>query len=189
MAKQYIKIRGANEHNLKNVSLDIPRNELVVLTGLSGSGKSSLAFDTIYAEGQRRYMESLSSYARQFLGQMEKPDVESIEGLSPAISIDQKSTNRNPRSTVGTVTEIYDYMRLLYARIGIPHCPKCGREIKKQTVDQMVDQIMALPEKTRIQLLAPIVRGRKGRHEKVLEQAKKSGYVRVRIDGNLYELT
>ena len=189
MAKQYIKIRGANEHNLKNVSLDIPRNELVVLTGLSGSGKSSLAFDTNYAEGQRRYMESLSSYARQFLGQMEKPDVESIEGLSPAISIDQKSTNRNPRSTVGTVTEIYDYMRLLYARIGIPHCPKCGREIKKQTVDQMVDQIMALPEKTRIQLLAPIVRGRKGRHEKVLEQAKKSGYVRVRIDGNLYELT
>ena len=189
MAKQYIKIRGANEHNLKNVSLDIPRNELVVLTGLSGSGKSSLAFDTIYAEGQRRYMESLSSYARQFLGQMEKQDVESIEGLSPAISIDQKSTNRNPRSTVGTVTEIYDYMRLLYARIGIPHCPKCGREIKKQTVDQMVDQIMALPEKTRIQLLAPIVRGRKGRHEKVLEQAKKSGYVRVRIDGNLYELT
>ena len=189
MAKQYIKIRGANEHNLKNVSLDIPRNELVVLTGLSGSGKSSLAFDTIYAEGQRRYMESLSSYARQFLGQMEKPDVESIEGLSPAISIVQKSTNRNPRSTVGTVTEIYDYMRLLYARIGIPHCPKCGREIKKQTVDQMVDQIMALPEKTRIQLLAPIVRGRKGRHEKVLEQAKKSGYVRVRIDGNLYELT
>ena len=189
MAKQYIKIRGANEHNLKNVSLDIPRNELVVLTGLSGSGKSSLAFDTIYAEGQRRYMEYLSSYARQFLGQMEKPDVESIEGLSPAISIDQKSTNRNPRSTVGTVTEIYDYMRLLYARIGIPHCPKCGREIKKQTVDQMVDQIMALPEKTRIQLLAPIVRGRKGRHEKVLEQAKKSGYVRVRIDGNLYELT
>lgn len=189
MAKQFIKIRGANEHNLKNVSLDIPRNELVVLTGLSGSGKSSLAFDTIYAEGQRRYMESLSSYARQFLGQMEKPDVESIEGLSPAISIDQKSTNRNPRSTVGTVTEIYDYMRLLYARIGIPHCPKCGREIKKQTVDQMVDQIIALPEKTRIQLLAPVVRGRKGRHEKVLEQAKKSGYVRVRIDGNLYELS
>ena len=189
MPKQYIKIRGANEHNLKNISVDIPRNELVVLTGLSGSGKSSLAFDTIYAEGQRRYMESLSSYARQFLGQMEKPDVESIEGLSPAISIDQKSTNRNPRSTVGTVTEIYDYMRLLYARIGIPHCPKCGREIKKQTVDQMVDQIMELPERTRIQLLAPMVRGRKGRHEKVLEQAKKSGYVRVRIDGNLRELT
>ena len=189
MPKQYIKIRGANEHNLKNISVDIPRNELVVLTGLSGSGKSSLAFDTIYAEGQRRYMESLSSYARQFLGQMEKPDVESIEGLSPAISIDQKSTNRNPRSTVGTVTEIYDYMRLLYARIGIPHCPKCGREIKKQTVDQMVDQIMELPERIRIQLLAPMVRGRKGRHEKVLEQAKKSGYVRVRIDGNLHELT
>ena len=189
MPKQYIKIRGANEHNLKNISVDIPRNELVVLTGLSGSGKSSLAFDTIYAEGQRRYMESLSSYARQFLGQMEKPDVESIEGLSPAISIDQKSTNRNPRSTGGTVTEIYDYMRLLYARIGIPHCPKCGREIKKQTVDQMVDQIMELPERTRIQLLAPMVRGRKGRHEKVLEQAKKSGYVRVRIDGNLHELT
>ena len=189
MPKQYIKIRGANEHNLKNITVDVPRNELVVLTGLSGSGKSSLAFDTIYAEGQRRYMESLSSYARQFLGQMEKPDVESIEGLSPAISIDQKSTNRNPRSTVGTVTEIYDYMRLLYARIGIPHCPKCGREIRKQTVDQMVDQIMELPERTRIQLLAPIVRGRKGRHEKVLEQAKRSGYVRVRIDGNLHELT
>ncbi len=189
MPKQYIKIRGANEHNLKNISVDVPRNELVVLTGLSGSGKSSLAFDTIYAEGQRRYMESLSSYARQFLGQMEKPDVESIEGLSPAISIDQKSTNRNPRSTVGTVTEIYDYMRLLYARIGIPHCPKCGREIKKQTVDQMVDQIMELPVQSRVQLLAPMVRGRKGRHEKVLEQAKKSGYVRVRIDGNLHELT
>ncbi len=189
MAKQYIKIRGANEHNLKNISLDIPRNELVVLTGLSGSGKSSLAFDTIYAEGQRRYMESLSSYARQFLGQMEKPDVESIEGLSPAISIDQKSTNRNPRSTVGTVTEIYDYMRLLYARIGIPHCPKCGREIRKQTVDQMVDQLMALPERTRIQLLAPVVRGRKGEHVKVLESARRSGYVRVRIDGNLYELS
>ena len=189
MAKQYIKIRGANEHNLKHISLDIPRNELVVLTGLSGSGKSSLAFDTIYAEGQRRYMESLSSYARQFLGQMEKPDVESIEGLSPAISIDQKSTNRNPRSTVGTVTEIYDYMRLLYARIGIPHCPKCGREIKKQTIDQMVDQILQLPERTKIQLLAPVVRGRKGRHEKVLEQAKKSGYVRVRVDGSLYELS
>ena len=189
MAKQYIKIRGANEHNLKNVSLDIPRNELVVLTGLSGSGKSSLAFDTIYAEGQRRYMESLSSYARQFLGQMEKPDVESIEGLSPAISIDQKSTNRNPRSTVGTVTEIYDYMRLLYARIGIPHCPKCGREIRRQTIDQMVDQILELPERTRIQLLAPVVRGRKGEHAKVLESARKSGYVRVRIDGNLYELS
>ena len=189
MAKQYIKIRGANEHNLKNIDLDIPRNELVVLTGLSGSGKSSLAFDTIYAEGQRRYMESLSSYARQFLGQMEKPNVESIEGLSPAISIDQKSTNRNPRSTVGTVTEIYDYFRLLYARIGIPHCPKCGKEIKKQTVDQMVDQIMGVPEGTKIQLLAPVVRGRKGRHEKLLEKAKKSGYVRVRIDGNLYELS
>ena len=187
--REYIKIRGAREHNLKAINVDIPRNEFVVLTGLSGSGKSSLAFDTIYAEGQRRYMESLSSYARQFLGQMEKPDVESIEGLSPAISIDQKSTNRNPRSTVGTVTEIYDYMRLLYARIGIPHCPKCGREIRKQTVDQMVDQIMELPERTRIQLLAPIVRGRKGRHEKVLEQAKKSGYVRVRIDGNLHELS
>ena len=189
MAKQYIKIRGANEHNLKHIALDIPRNELVVLTGLSGSGKSSLAFDTIYAEGQRRYMESLSSYARQFLGQMEKPDVESIEGLSPAISIDQKSTNRNPRSTVGTVTEIYDYMRLLYARIGIPHCPKCGREIRKQTIDQMVDQILQLPERTKIQLLAPVVRGRKGEHVKLLEQARKSGYVRARIDGNLYELS
>ena len=189
MAKQYIKIRGANEHNLKNISVDVPRNELVVLTGLSGSGKSSLAFDTIYAEGQRRYMESLSSYARQFLGQMEKPDVESIEGLSPAISIDQKSTNRNPRSTVGTVTEIYDYMRLLYARIGIPHCPKCGKEIRKQTVDQMVDHILSLPERTKIQLLAPVVRGRKGEHVKVLEQARRSGYVRVRIDGNLYELS
>ena len=189
MAKQFIKIRGANEHNLKHISLNIPRNELVVLTGLSGSGKSSLAFDTIYAEGQRRYMESLSSYARQFLGQMEKPDVESIEGLSPAISIDQKSTNRNPRSTVGTVTEIYDYMRLLYARVGIPHCPKCGKEIRKQTVDQMVDQIMDLSERTRIQLLAPVVRGRKGEHVKILEQARKSGYVRVRIDGNLYELS
>ena len=188
-ARQFIKIRGANENNLKNLDVDIPRNELVVLTGLSGSGKSSLAFDTIYAEGQRRYMGSLSSYARQFLGQMEKPDVESIEGLSPAISIDQKSTNRNPRSTVGTVTEIYDYFRLLYARIGIPHCPKCGREIKKQTVDQMVDQIMKLPEKTRIQLLAPVVRGRKGTHAKLLEQARKSGYVRVQVDGSLYELS
>ena len=187
--RQFIKIRGANENNLKNLDVDIPRNELVVLTGLSGSGKSSLAFDTIYAEGQRRYMESLSSYARQFLGQMEKPDVESIEGLSPAISIDQKSTNRNPRSTVGTVTEIYDYFRLLYARIGIPHCPKCGREIRKQTVDQMVDQVMKLPQRTRIQLLAPVVRGRKGTHAKLLEQARKSGYVRVQIDGSLYELS
>ena len=187
--KKYIRIRGANEHNLKNISLDIPRDELVVLTGLSGSGKSSLAFDTIYAEGQRRYMESLSSYARMFLGQMEKPDVESIEGLSPAISIDQKSTNRNPRSTVGTVTEIYDYFRLLYARIGILHCPKCGKEIKKQTVDQMVDQIMEMEQGTRIQLLAPVVRGRKGTHVKLLERAKKSGYVRVRIDGSMYELS
>ena len=187
--RKYIKIRGANEHNLKNIDVDIPRNELVVLTGLSGSGKSSLAFDTIYAEGQRRYMESLSSYARQFLGQMEKPNVEKIEGLSPAISIDQKSTNRNPRSTVGTVTEIYDYFRLLYARVGIPHCPKCGKEIKKQSVDQMVDQIMTLPERTRIQLLAPVVRGRKGTHQKLLEQAKRSGYVRVQVDGNTYELT
>ncbi len=187
--RQFIKIRGANEHNLKNIDVDIPRNEFVVLTGLSGSGKSSLAFDTIYAEGQRRYMESLSSYARQFLGQMEKPNVESIEGLSPAISIDQKSTNRNPRSTVGTVTEIYDYLRLLYARIGIPHCPKCGREIKKQTIDQMVDNIMQLPKRTKIQLLAPVVRGRKGRHEKVLDQAKRSGYVRVRVDGNQYDLS
>ncbi|WP_318708563.1 excinuclease ABC subunit UvrA [Candidatus Acetatifactor stercoripullorum] len=187
--REYIKIRGAREHNLKNVNVDIPRNELVVLTGMSGSGKSSLAFDTIYAEGQRRYMESLSSYARQFLGQMEKPNVERIDGLSPAISIDQKSTNRNPRSTVGTVTEIYDYFRLLYARIGIPHCPKCGREISKQSVDQMVDQIMELGEGTRIQLLAPVVRGRKGEHVKVLDRAKRSGYVRVRIDGSLYELT
>lgn len=187
--KEFIKIRGASENNLKSLDVDIPRNELVVLTGLSGSGKSSLAFDTIYAEGQRRYMESLSSYARQFLGQMEKPNVESIEGLPPAISIDQKSTNRNPRSTVGTVTEIYDYFRLLYARVGIPHCPKCGREISKQTVDQMVDKIMSLPERTKIQLLAPVVRGRKGRHEKVLEQAKRSGYVRVQVDGSLYELT
>lgn len=187
-ARQFIKIRGANENNLKNLDVDIPRNEMVVLTGLSGSGKSSLAFDTIYAEGQRRYMESLSSYARQFLGQMEKPDVENIEGLSPAISIDQKSTNRNPRSTVGTVTEIYDYFRLLYARIGIPHCPKCGREIKKQTVDQMVDHIMGMPERTKIQLLAPVVRGRKGTHAKLFEQARKSGYVRVLVDGSLYEL-
>jgi excinuclease ABC, A subunit len=187
--KQYIKIKGACENNLKNLDVDIPRNEFVVLTGLSGSGKSSLAFDTIYAEGQRRYMESLSSYARQFLGQMEKPNVDSIEGLSPAISIDQKSTNRNPRSTVGTVTEIYDYFRLLYARIGIPHCPVCGKVIEKQTIDQMVDHVMELPEGTRIQLLAPVVRGRKGRHEKILERAKKSGYVRVMIDGSLYELT
>lgn len=187
--KKYIKIRGAAEHNLKNIDIDIPRDEFVVLTGLSGSGKSSLAFDTIYAEGQRRYMESLSSYARQFLGQMEKPQVESLEGLPPAISIDQKSTNRNPRSTVGTVTEIYDYLRLLFARAGIPHCPKCGREIKKQTVDEMVDKIMALPERTKVQVLAPVVRGRKGRHEKVLEGAKRSGYVRVRVDGNMYELT
>lgn len=186
--RQFIKIKGAAEHNLKHIDLNIPRNEFVVVTGLSGSGKSTLAFDTIYAEGQRRYMESLSSYARQFLGQMEKPNVESIEGLSPAISIDQKSTNRNPRSTVGTVTEIYDYFRLLYARIGIPHCPKCGREISKQTVDQMVDQIMILPERTKIQLLAPVVRGRKGEHVKVLERAKKAGYVRVQIDGNMYDL-
>ena len=187
--KQMIRIRGANVNNLKKIDVDIPRNEFVVLTGLSGSGKSSLAFDTIYAEGQRRYMESLSSYARQFLGQMEKPDVESIEGLPPAISIDQKSTNRNPRSTVGTVTEIYDYFRLLYARVGVPHCPKCGKEIKKQDVDQMVDQIMALPERTKIQLLAPVVRGRKGEHVKIFEQARRSGYVRVRVDGNLYELS
>ena len=187
--KDFIDIKGAREHNLKGIDVKIPRNKMVVLTGLSGSGKSSLAFDTIYAEGQRRYMESLSSYARQFLGQMEKPNVEKIEGLSPAISIDQKSTNRNPRSTVGTVTEIYDYFRLLYARIGIPHCPNCGKEIKKQTVDQMVDQIMKLPERTRIQLLAPVVRGRKGEHQKLFEQAKRSGYVRVQVDGNTYELT
>lgn len=187
--RQYIKIRGASEHNLKNINVDIPRDSFTVLTGLSGSGKSSLAFDTIYAEGQRRYMESLSSYARQFLGQMEKPEVESIEGLSPAISIDQKSTNRNPRSTVGTVTEIYDYLRLLYARIGVPHCPKCGREIRRQTIDQMVDQIMLLPERTKFQLLAPVVRGRKGEHQKVFDNARKSGYVRVRVDSNLYELS
>ena len=186
---KYIKIRGAKEHNLKNIDVDIPRDSFVVLTGLSGSGKSSLAFDTIYAEGQRRYMESLSSYARQFLGQMEKPNVDKIEGLSPAISIDQKSTNRNPRSTVGTVTEIYDYFRLLYARVGVPHCPKCGREIKRQSVDQMVDQILTLPERTKIQLLAPVVRGRKGEHVKLFEQAKRSGYVRVIVDGSMYELT
>ena len=187
--KKYIKIRGACEHNLKNIDIDIPRDEFTVITGLSGSGKSSLAFDTIYAEGQRRYMESLSSYARQFLGQMEKPQVESIEGLPPAISIDQKSTNRNPRSTVGTVTEIYDYMRLLYARAGVPHCPNCGKEIKKQSIDEIVDRVLALPEKTKFQILAPIVRGKKGRHEKVFESAKKSGYVRVIVDGNMYELT
>ena len=183
MKKEMIRIKGARENNLKNIDLEVPRNQFVVFTGLSGSGKSSLAFDTIYAEGQRRYMESLSSYARQFLGQMEKPDVDSIEGLSPAISIDQKSTNRNPRSTVGTVTEIYDYFRLLYARVGIPHCPKCGKPISKQTVDQMVDRLMQLEERTRIQLLAPIVRGRKGEHAKVFQNAKKSGYVRVRVDG------
>ncbi|MCM1246780.1 MAG: excinuclease ABC subunit UvrA, partial [Roseburia sp.] len=187
--KRMIKIKGANEHNLKGIDIDIPRDEFVVLTGLSGSGKSSLAFDTIYAEGQRRYMESLSSYARQFLGQMEKPNVESISGLPPAISIDQKTTNRNPRSTVGTVTEIYDYFRLLFARIGIPHCPKCGREIKRQTVDQMADEIMKLPEGTKLQLLAPVVRGRKGEHAKVFEKAKKSGYVRVVVDGNMYDLS
>ncbi|HAQ52349.1 MAG TPA: ABC-ATPase UvrA, partial [Lachnospiraceae bacterium] len=186
--RKYIRIKGAKEHNLKDVSLDIPRDEFVVLTGLSGSGKSSLAFDTIFAEGQRRYMESLSSYARQFLGQMEKPNVEKIEGLPPAISIDQKSTNHNPRSTVGTVTEVYDYLRLLYARIGIPHCPKCGKEIKRQTVDQMVDVIMALPERTKVQLLAPVVRGRKGEHEKLFAKARKSGYVRVIVDGSQYEL-
>ena len=184
--KKFIKIRGAKENNLKGINVDIPRDEFVVLTGLSGSGKSSLAFDTIYAEGQRRYMESISSYARQFLGQMEKPNVENIEGLSPAISIDQKSTNRNPRSTVGTVTEIYDYFRLLYARIGIPHCPECGKVIKKQTVDEMSDEIMMLPERTKIQLLAPVVRGRKGEHAKIFEQAKRSGYVRVIVDGQQY---
>ena len=185
--KDKIVIKGARAHNLKNVDLTIPRDQLVVFTGVSGSGKSSLAFDTIYAEGQRRYVESLSSYARQFLGQMEKPDVDLIEGLSPAISIDQKTTSHNPRSTVGTVTEIYDYLRLLYARIGIPHCPKCGKEIKKQTIDQIVDRIMELPERTKLQLLAPVVRGRKGEHVKLLEDAKKSGYVRVRVDGILYE--
>ena len=189
MANDKIIVRGAKEHNLKNVDIDIPRDELVVLTGLSGSGKSSLAFDTIYAEGQRRYMESLSSYARQFLGRMEKHSVQSIEGLPPAISIDQKTTNRNPRSTVGTVTEIYDYLRLLYARIGIPHCPNCGREIRRQSVDQMVDAVMRLPERTRILVVSPVVRGKKGRHEKLLDQAKKSGYVRVRIDGYQYELS
>ncbi len=187
--KNFIKIRGANVNNLKNLSVDIPRDQFVVFTGVSGSGKSSLAFDTIYAEGQRRYMESLSSYARMFLGQMEKPDVDYIDGLSPAISIDQKTTSRNPRSTVGTVTEIYDYLRLLWARIGTPHCPKCGKPIRRQTIDQMVDSIMTFPERTRIQLLAPVVRGRKGTHAKLLEQAKKNGYVRVQIDGNLYELS
>ena len=187
--KDQIVIKGAREHNLKNVDLTIPRDQLVVFTGVSGSGKSSLAFDTIYAEGQRRYVESLSSYARQFLGQMEKPEVDLIEGLSPAISIDQKTTSHNPRSTVGTVTEIYDYLRLLYARIGIPHCPKCGKEIQKQTIDQIVDRILELPERTKLQLLAPVVRGRKGEHSKLLEDAKKSGYVRVRIDGILYELS
>ncbi|MCR4687534.1 MAG: ABC-ATPase UvrA, partial [Lachnospiraceae bacterium] len=184
-----IRITGAKEHNLKSLDINIPRDKFIVFTGLSGSGKSSLAFDTIYAEGQRRYMESLSSYARQFLGQMEKPDVEKIEGLSPAISIDQKSNNRNPRSTVGTVTEIYDYFRLLYARIGIPHCPNCGKEIRKQSIDEIVDSIMTLPEGTRIQVLAPIVRGRKGEHAKILEKAVKMGYVRVRVDGNMYELS
>ena len=187
--KDKIVIKGAREHNLQNVDLTIPRDQLVVFTGVSGSGKSSLAFDTIYAEGQRRYVESLSSYARQFLGQMEKPDVDLIEGLSPAISIDQKTTSHNPRSTVGTVTEIYDYLRLLYARIGIPHCPKCGKEIKKQTIDQIVDRIMELPERTKLQLLAPVVRGRKGEHLKLLEDAKQSGYVRVRVDGIMYELS
>ncbi|HAL31553.1 MAG TPA: ABC-ATPase UvrA, partial [Lachnospiraceae bacterium] len=187
--RKFIKIRGAREHNLKSLSVDIPRNQLVVMTGLSGSGKSSLAFDTIYAEGQRRYMQSLSSYARMFLGQMDKPDVESIEGLPPAISIDQKSTNRNPRSTVGTVTEIYDYLRLLYARIGIPHCPECGKVIERQTADQMADALMKLPERTKIQLLAPVVRGKKGRHEKVLERARKSGYVRAIVDGSQYDLS
>ena len=189
MAMDQIVIKGAREHNLKNVDVTIPRDKLVVFTGLSGSGKSSLAFDTIYADGQRRYVESLSSYARMFLGQMEKPDVDSIEGLSPAISIDQKTTSKNPRSTVGTVTEIYDYLRLLYARIGVPHCPVCGREITQQTVDQIVDQILSLPEKTRVQILAPVIRGRKGEHQKELENARKSGYVRVRVDGILYDLS
>ena len=189
MASKDIIIKGAREHNLKNIDVRIPRDKLVVLTGLSGSGKSSLAFDTIYAEGQRRYVESLSSYARQFLGQMEKPNVDSIDGLSPAISIDQKTTSKNPRSTVGTVTEIYDYLRLLYARIGIPHCPICGREIRQQTVDQMVDKVLELPERTKIQILAPIVRGKKGMHQKEFERAKKSGYVRVRVDGSMYELS
>ena len=189
MPKEMIVIKGARENNLKNIDLEIPRNEFIVFTGLSGSGKSSLAFDTLYAEGQRRYVESLSSYARQFLGQMEKPDVDSIEGLSPAISIDQKTTNHNPRSTVGTVTEIYDYLRLLFARVGTPHCPQCGKEIKRQTIDQIVDQILSLPERTRVQLMAPVVRGRKGEHQKLLDDARKSGYVRVRVDGVLYELT
>ena len=189
MGMDSIIIKGAKEHNLKNVDLTIPRDKFIVFTGLSGSGKSSLAFDTIYADGQRRYMESVSSYARQFLGQMEKPNVESIEGLSPAISIDQKTTSKNPRSTVGTVTEIYDYLRLLYARVGTPHCPVCGREITRQTIDQIVDQLMALPEKTKLQIMAPVVRGRKGTHEKVLDSARRSGYVRVRIDGSVYDLS
>ena len=189
MEPKKIRIRGARVHNLKNIDLDIPRNKLVVLTGLSGSGKSSLAFDTIYAEGQRRYVESLSSYARMFLGQMDKPDVDELSGLSPAISIDQKTTSKNPRSTVGTVTEIYDYLRLLYARIGVPHCPVCGREIRQQTIDQIVDQVMALPERTKIMVMAPVVRGRKGEHQKELEAARKSGYARVRVDGILYDLS
>ena len=189
MSMKSIQVKGAREHNLKNIDLTIPRDKLVVFTGVSGSGKSSLAFDTLYAEGQRRYVESLSSYARQFLGQMEKPDVDQIDGLSPAISIDQKTTSHNPRSTVGTVTEIYDYLRLLYARIGVPHCPKCGKEIKKQTIDQIVDRVLELPERTKLQLLAPVVRGRKGEHVKLLEDAKKSGYVRVRVDGIIYDLS
>lgn len=187
--KDIIKIKGAREHNLKNIDIEIPRDELVVFTGLSGSGKSSLAFDTIYAEGQRRYVESLSSYARQFLGQMDKPDVDYIDGLSPAISIDQKTTSQNPRSTVGTVTEIYDYMRLLWARIGTPHCPKCGKEIHQQTIDQIIDRLMALPEKTRVQLLAPVIRGKKGEHSKVFEDARRQGYVRVRVDGEIHDLS